>query len=447
MPSRDSKSSCRSTHSVGSNISPTSTDTYEQVPYAQYIPAVRELCQKLWPSASGEFVLERLKGGSFNRVIGITAPDPVTRVPTKYVLRISRFLYARPDCEVAIHRYVQEHTPIPTADIFFSDPTTANPLEMPYVVQARLPGVSLCDGFDVLNHDQRKDVVQQWARIILAEQAVKSITAGVVEATDGPDGTRTYNVRLWVTEPETRQDSSDFDPASDRNVLKMFLTQFKRCEMADLHRDKSGDGMCEYYYALLSNVAIEMDDAGLFSDNDFHLCHCDLEPRNVMVEVHDDESAEIVGVLDWDSAAFAPIFVSCKPPWWIWTWTNEEDEVGLQSGQRWIDWFKQSLKAELKANDTPVDPENQELKTLFEDIVGPVFTKYAYEHEYHLARRLFALASTGLRGCGAIDDADDIMEEWATLKAQKNFPMRSLTGEGNDMRELRRRIAEACALW
>ncbi|KAL8957716.1 MAG: hypothetical protein Q9193_005085 [Seirophora villosa] len=420
MPSQCSQSSCRSTHSVGSNVSPTSTETYEQVPYADYLPAVRELCHELWPSATQDFIIERLNGGFFNRIIGITAPDPATQVPTRYVLRIPRFLYARPDLELAIHHYVQEHTSIPIPQVIFSDPTAANVLETPYVVQARLPGMKLSDAFYTLNHDQRKDVVQQWARIILEEQAIKNQTAGVVEATEGPDGTRIYNVRLWDTRcpfaSPSLQDvqlASDrivfkmfdgVDPASDRNVLKMFLTQFKRWAISSTQANRTGDiyDLNAEWYTRLGNVAMDMDAAGLFKDNNHHLCHCDLESYNVLVEVHADDSAEIVGVLDWDSAVFAPMFVSCAPPWWIWNWNKEDVD-------------------EARANDTPADPEKQELKELFEDIVGPQFVKYAYEPEYRLARKLFSLAVDGLASSEHFREMEEIFEQWPRLKAQR-FP-------------------------
>ncbi|KAL9012294.1 MAG: hypothetical protein Q9173_002934 [Seirophora scorigena] len=454
MPSQGSKSSCRSTHSVGSNVSLTSTETYEQVPYAEYLPAVRELCHELWPSVTEDFVVERLKGGFFNRIIGITAPDPATQVSTRYILRIPRLLCSRPDLELAIHRYVQEHTPIPIPDVIFSDLTAANVLETPYVVQARLPGIKLSDAFCTLNHDQRKDVVQQWARIIFEEQAIKNQAAGVVEATEDLDGTWIYNVRLWdphgsFISPERRQEIDDIelasdhivfkmfdavDPASDRNVLNMFLTQFKRLAITDTKADRTGDiyGLYAEWYTRLGNVAMDMDAAGLFKDNIHHLCHCDLESYNVLVEVHDDDSAEIVGVLDWDSAVFAPIFVSCAPPWWIWNWNKEDVD-------------------EARANDTPADPEMQELKALFEDIVGPQFIKYAYEPEYRLARKLFDLAVDGLISDEHFREMEEIFEEWPRLKAQRfptliyaiterpisNFEMQSLRD-----RELALRIAD-----
>ena len=117
-----------------------------------------------------------------------------------------------------------------------------------------------------------------------------------------------------------------------------------------------------------------MHEAGIFEDMPNCICHLDLMPRNIMVETPNATSANISGILDWDSAVFAPFFVSCNPPSWIWDWAEEEDEDPA------------------KANETPETPEMQELKQVFEDAVGSKFLTCSYNPEYQLARRLFDLA-------------------------------------------------------
>ena len=94
------------------------------------------------------------------------------------------------------------------------------------------------------------------------------------------------------------------------------------------------------------------------------LCHLDLNtaPRNIMADFDKDnpDDLEITGILDWDSAIFAPRFVGCAPPMWIWVWNSEEDED------------------ERYAEDIPPTPEQQELKRIFEETVGFDFLYYAY---------------------------------------------------------------------
>lgn len=305
-----------------------------------------------------------------------------------------------PDRELAVHRYVQQRTSIPTAKIIFSDLTEDNPLEKPYVVQGRIPGTSLAYAYDTMNHEQRKDVARQWGQLILQEQAVKNTNAGEINAVHEGNTAGPYKVCLWDTTPELINDFDDIDPSSDRRVLKMFLTQFKRWEKADLQHCPT-NCYSEPIFSMLSNVATEMDAAGLFHDNEHHLCHLDLEPRNVLVDVQSDESVLISGVLDWDSAAFAPIFVSCEPPMWLWAWDTDEDEY------------------DSKMHDVPDSPEDREIKQIFEETMGHEFLAHAYAPEYRLARKLFEVAMHGLRRTDLFDTADKVIAEWAALKADK----------------------------
>lgn len=126
----------------------------------------------------------------------------------------------------------------------------------------------------------------------------------------------------------------------------------------------------------------------------FCLTHYDLDPRNIMVDIHEDETLKISGILDWDLAMFAPKWVHCRPPMWIWNWLD-----GGSEDQR-------------KANDTPSTEEQQELKELFEDLVGWEFKYCAYHTAYRLARTLFRLALYGFQSDHTIDDAEKMLQEW-----------------------------------
>ena len=84
------------------------------------------------------------------------------------------------------------------------------------------------------------------------------------------------------------------------------------------------------YFGRLSIIAREMDELGCLGSSPFVLCHEDLAARNIMAKVNNDGLLKITGVLDWDGAMFAPRFMSCLPPDWIWDWNtfwgSEDDE-------------------------------------------------------------------------------------------------------------------------
>ncbi|KAI4127973.1 MAG: hypothetical protein LQ338_002939 [Usnochroma carphineum] len=403
MPSEKSSSSTHSTNSDVSNVSESSTVLYSQVPFDEYVPTVRKLCQKLWPSTAGDYDIERLKGGSYNRIIAITTPSSTGDAGRSYILRVPRFDEGQQERELAIHRYVREHTSIPLANIVFSDPTSGNPLGSPYVVQTRLSGTNLVLAYRSLTYEQQKAVLQDFAKILLALQAVKNRNWGIVEATAEEDGNRIYSVCRFDITSNLIEDVDDVDPSSDPSVLNMLLTQFKRWLAYALQLDPD-DILSKDYYAQLSKIAREMDEAGLFEDNSFYLTHLDLEPRNMLVEIGAENAASISGVLDWDSAVFAPIFASCKPPSWIWAWDEEEDED------------------ERKANDVPPNPEQRELKQIFEEIMGPAYLKYAYEPQYRMARWLFNVAIHGLGSSSVIEEAEHFFKEWAEFTGSIDSP-------------------------
>jgi len=165
-------------------VSETSTLEFTQTPSESFRSQVEVLCHRLWsPSPQGnvtgvllsaphrrilsmlratrvlktatsaplsppprkEFLIERLRGGGFNRIIGITVIDPESKAEdsTRLILRIGRGGYSRPDREVAMLRFVRQHTQIPVPDVKFMDLSDDNPLKSPYVIQDRVPGHNL----------------------------------------------------------------------------------------------------------------------------------------------------------------------------------------------------------------------------------------------------------------------------------------------------------------
>ncbi|KAL8940720.1 MAG: hypothetical protein Q9216_002671 [Gyalolechia sp. 2 TL-2023] len=389
--------SSESAHSCSSDISDSSTLTYSHTPFDQYATQVRQLCRLLWPSATEDFVIERLQGGSYNRIIGITVPPSVGSDQGSYILRVPRFDQGQQESEIAILRYVRDHTSIPVARVTHSDPTRDNPLDSSYVIQSRIPGRTLYHTYRSLNHEQQKSVAADVGRIFLAQQAVRNEKAGVVKASTNKDDTYTYDVGRFAVDPEPDMVMQDEISLETSPVLNMFRDMFKRWD-ASVMQFYPAAGIKAQLFRQLTTVAGEMDAAGLFKDMPFCLCHLDLEPRNVIVDYDSDSSARISGVLDWDSAVFAPIFAACSPPSWIWSWEENEEED------------------KAKANDTPATAEMQELKQIFEQTVGPQFLIYSYDARYRQARELFELALHGIVTSEAWDSAKSLIDKWASTE-------------------------------
>lgn len=89
------------------------------------------------------------------------------------------------------------------------------------------------------------------------------------------------------------------DQSTFELILDVFRSKLRRA--TETHRERDMTYKIELFEKL-PTVATEMDQAGVWDiAYSFCLCHRDLEPRNILVGEQD-----ITGILDWDSALFAP---------------------------------------------------------------------------------------------------------------------------------------------
>lgn len=147
-------------------------------------------------------------------------------------------------------------------------------------------------------------------------------------------------------------------------------------------------------------MAIELDRGGWFNNVPNCLTHFDFAPRNILVNPKtDSRNPVITGVLDWDNAGFAPMFMACAPPLWIWGWLDDEDED------------------ERTASEEPPTPEARELKKLFEEAAGEDYIRFSYPPAYLLARRLVRFAIDGrIRSNEDMKAAEEMLQEWEIIK-------------------------------
>lgn len=371
-----------------------------------------------WLSATSIFEIERLHGGSFNRIIGINISQSYkkhSKIEREFILRVPRFEDARPDRDVATIQYVRHRTNIPVAKIVAKDYSSENPLGKSYVVQRRVPGKDLQMTWADLSHEQRCTVAREHAKTLLTLQSLTNSAPGLIEkdsrAVDGERRTliSPYELRNGqglVREPE----SSAPYAAKDRNTLGFFIGLMDRWRAVSLERP-NGD-VAAYHVHLwesLMDAVDYMHQFALFKNDDMSLCHLDLQPRNIMAEIQHDGSLNISGYLDWDSAVFAPRFVGCAPPRWL--WADEEGDYDEDD--------------EHDSNATPSAPEKQEIKRIFEEAVGADYLEYAYAPQYPLARMLFRIAKNGVWSNEHIRDVDKFMAGWkelrTTLESQHTF--------------------------
>ena len=442
--------------------SETSTLAHEQTPFVDFKLQVVELCNILWPPASRgtlpkqsprvsgrrfsgllksrklgrlrsstpvapdeisepvtkQFIVERMTGGTFNRIIGITIIDPDADGPEQLILRVPRIAWmSRPDRDVATLRYIRQHSSVPVADVKAFDFGCDNPLKAPYVVQSRIAGTNLHTAIqNDLSHEQWCAVAREVGRIMLQFQEMSNPVPGVIEEVTKEDGVKAFTVKPFDIKPPFEKDwtlkqaSPLFDADNstaleyyEKSTLDFFLAQFGRWRAEEL-RINPTEILHPHFMERLAVTASQMNRLGWLGDNKNCLSHLDLAARNIMVEIRSGKSIAVTGILDFDSAIFAPTFVSCCPPWWLW-----QDET--QPGD--------ALEDESPSNDTPPDPELVEIKRIFEETVGDDFLRYAYQPQFRLARKLFKIACHGNRSNDTWEKIDKFLHEWdAFYKAE-----------------------------
>ena len=430
----------RSGHLSGSY---SSTLFFGHEPFEQFKERVQTLCESLrssreWPNKSlrrkffasrvsrylsdsrifgpifrhwtPEFQIERLCGGSYNRIVGITLPEsrrfpPLTQ--NSFILRIPRNKDARPDREVALLEHVRQRTNIPVPKVVAKDYCCDNALGLPYVIQQRIPGKDLQMIWDILTHEHRCIVTREIAKTLLKLQSLTSPVPGLIEADgEGSDGCRYATIIPHELKFEQGLvEEQKLDKSCRGRAVRtcdFFVHQMRRWRAVAL--EKSTGDIYSHRVTLWSpliHAAKDMDRLGLFKDDVFSLCHLDFEPRNIMAELHQDQSLSITGYLDWDSAVFAPNFVGCAPPRWLWfdgeTEYKELDERG--------------------ADKLPSTRQLREVKQIFEDAVGCDYLHYAYAPQYRLARMLFRFAKDGIWSIEQLDDVRRFLREWAELRS------------------------------
>ena len=382
---------------------------YDHEPFATFKDRVLSLAQShIWIDApAGEILVDRLPGGGFNRIIGFTRQSQ-SDDKIQYVLRLPRFDSARLDRDVAVLLFLEQHTHIPAPKVIHFDQTDSNPVLSPYMVQNRLPGADLYHTFPTLDHWQKCLFAKSFGSVVRQMLETRSCDPGPLALLHNDTKTTVVNptvaIEAWhsTESHETEPYRAVLGPhETPQKLFDILSSMFERQKSDALERDPKGKYIPRLVEKFVS-MASALDQQGYLSQTTYSLAHLDLAPRNILVLCAPDvtEQTIISGILDWDSAVFGPGFMACAPPQWIWDWKDDEDED------------------ERKANDDPPEPENRQLKLLFEQCAGQDYCRYAYDAKYRLARRLVRFAMEGIRSNEDSKDADAMFREWGEISIQ-----------------------------
>ena len=372
--------------------SDSSTLVYDHEPFETFQARVLKLCETSLTPARGTTSIERMQGGGFNRIIGVTVTSSNAGehdTVKQYILRIPRFEAAQLDRDLAPLQLLRQRSKIPNPEVIAFDTTAQNILQSPYMIQIRIPGVPLFPAYPDVPHEMKCAIAKELGEVYSKLHSVSSVTAGRLTLSPSQDmlivqpfdGTGTDAIILYEDGPAAE---TPFD------MLRSILEHKKELAVA---KGPSQAFRVEFFDQFIT-TASEMSALGVLGENKFCLCHLDFLAR----APSPTQPYTVTGILDWDSAIFAPPLMSCSPPMWLWAWNEEEDED------------------ERLADDIPPTSELRELKELFEYAAGPIYRRFAYGSQNQLARQLIRFAIDGLQSNEDLRGAELLLEEWTEVQ-------------------------------
>ncbi|KAI0135861.1 hypothetical protein F4814DRAFT_444665 [Daldinia grandis] len=399
--------SSRSAHSGPSRHLPASKVLLPQESFDKLQFSVLRLAlNDVWPdSTDNDIMIERLQGDVFNQVIGLTRKGNIhtNSAEVRYILRIPRREDSHVDRDATTLEFLERHTKISAPYAITFDETTDNEFMSPYMIQNRIPGIDASSGFPKLDHAGKLRFARELGIIFRQTLAVKSHTAGsLVFSPEHKDPKADF----WVI-PYRSEDTNSAVPYSStktatQTVRNLILSNFPdqiACDFTFNTPTLVELRLLDQLYFM----AWELESRGWFTNVHCCLAHLDLAPCNILINPTSDLKQPIISaVIGWESAVFAPQFMACVPPLWIWGW-----EVYNRDGGR----------DGRTANNVPPTAEGRQLKRAFEKAAGKDYMRFAYQPEYRLARRLVGFAiDGGIKSEEAWREAREMIEEWKAIR-------------------------------
>jgi hypothetical protein len=406
---------------ASSFVSKTSTIIYNQESYALFQKKVVDLSKSLFSTHPGHDIeLTRMKGGSFNRIIGITLCKPKlsgytmvqcrkmlsacvrgktkqTSNPPAFILRIPRDTVHNLLYQAITLEYLKRKLPYPVPMPVCYDSSIDNALGQAYMLQNALLGQSLSQLWPGLNLEQRQGATRCIAEIVRDLHNVKHSCAGIISLRNT---THDLNADLIKLEPipMSRTANSSTSPfnvttASPQTTHELLLSLIERQRA---HAEATSIPPFDNIWTSFIAIVNKLHDMGVLPDKDkFYLYHADLQLRNLLFTTPTPNTVRLTGILNWDTALFAPKFMSTRPPFFLWTEDGADESA--------------EMDALLESNDT----ELCGYKRIYEEVVHEKIMEDAYRLEYIFARRLWKFLVDGIRSGGDEYMAELLVEEWA----------------------------------
>lgn len=347
----------------------------------------------IWPGTDRDLIsVDTMDGGEdAERLVA------VHRGAERFVVRISWLpQWSNVIREIAAIQWCQRTMYIPIPEIISFDETSKNCLESPYIIERISPGVSYVDSYKRLDQDQKRQFAKELGNVYRQMTEVTSSHAGYVVFPSGE-----WSMQFHVAPFHPEHNSKSFlhrDRAPGLSVKDLMLSLFEA--QAGPGTKVGGMVDIEIFRVLIS----ELEERGWMKEMPTCLARMQLGSTDVLVNPRARPGKPLLSaVLGCKDVFFAPAFMSCSSPSWL--WDLEEDDQPLFA----------------IANREPASPEGKKLKKIFDKAAGDVYRRFAYEVPYHILRRLMTFAITGFGSWSEEKGVIALCDVWIRYMATKSI--------------------------
>ena len=452
----DSKSGSNNSRrsSIMYNIYP-----HKHEPYETYKHKVKELMAEI--GAHNVRLLDRIRGGSFNRVIPVeftrsSLEDPehteraILRIPRSYDEGWAAYEDAENDrvtetvlSQAAILHFLECRSLL-IPSVLAYDALPNNALGRPYMLLRLLAGTRLDRLWGNMSHEERHSVVDQLTDFMVACEKVE-LPGGLYYKR----GHFVYSRPIADSENQAEHDQpmaiegfgTDGLPDATKTAPCRDLYSVLRKRLAyQITKVKNLD--CEYHWGYsgytadpaiemlerLQQVMDQMKHLGFFPINEPDvLYHIDMEPRNILFAPEEENGVRkwrLTGVIDWDCAVSLAPILTRMPRSWIWDFYQHVDGARSDRFEEDYDLLDQSWYT------YHLSEEDRKLKDHFEQSLvqklsqlKPGYTMERYQEETYRSgrwlRRLSRFADCGIKSDEDWQRYENFMQEWSDFQAEK----------------------------
>lgn len=405
------------------------------------LPKIRELCRQVWPDADHDKTrVEEPQEGGWNRVYPITITENGTT--RSYVIRIPAYEHEVKE-NVLILKYLEgrKHQ-IPIPALITYDVDHHNPLMYPFIIMERVPGEDLDCIYPSLTQHQKLVVAKKLGIVYQQLQAVTNPVSGFMKLANEEDediSTEPWIMPLGVKERWPKDDARVENICDELLTPKTFRTEPPELSSKDVlllafKRRLFYSRTCDFEWEVkIEEEAIEainhIASDGLLDDDVICLWHTDLLHRNIMVDVETDPTDPVItGVIDWDDAAFAPRFMACRPPDWLWDPNNVNNDINTKitdslagdyrdgGGRETSGCGERTLDEESLEPLQPQSVDALEIKQAFDSSVGKEYCSRAYDPRFIVLRRLLHHSLHAKWSGKILDKFERTLAHWRNTK-------------------------------